>query len=207
MKKSQKKERNLIREEKIKLIESYGGRCICCGSTENVHVDHIKSKKHGGKLTADNAQPLCMACNIFKADREIDFRSHPMRGRIIPGPTISFSVRVHVGICAEINKLAISKGADVSGWIGIAICNQMRADGADLSPEIEAGVTAFAKKRPSAPPQKKMVAALAGVVQRTSSGYRQEYACLRGGQKRKPGSHSAPLAGLFGPLEDWPSIF
>lgn len=46
------------------------GRCVVCGSQENLHFDHIIPFSKGGtSLTAANIQLLCAAHNLSKRDR------------------------------------------------------------------------------------------------------------------------------------------
>lgn len=46
------------------------GRCVICGSTENLHFDHIiPYSKGGSSLVADNIQLLCAAHNLQKRDK------------------------------------------------------------------------------------------------------------------------------------------
>lgn len=120
-------------------------------------------------MTPDNSQLLCMACNILKVDREIDFRTHPMRFNIIPGPNITIPIRIHALICSEILRLAKTRDMDVSGWVGVAICNQIRADGGVIDAGIEAGIRAFAKARKNIRLHKSMVSAIAGRIYRQNS--------------------------------------
>ena len=46
------------------------GKCIKCGSTENLHFDHIIPYSRGGSsLVAENIQLLCAKHNLAKHDR------------------------------------------------------------------------------------------------------------------------------------------
>lgn len=43
-------------------------RCRQCGSEDDLTIDHIKPKKHGGPSKTWNLQTLCRTCNEAKAD-------------------------------------------------------------------------------------------------------------------------------------------
>ena len=46
------------------------GRCVLCGSTENLHYDHdLPFSKGGTSLTAENVRILCMKHNLKKSDK------------------------------------------------------------------------------------------------------------------------------------------
>lgn len=57
------------------ILTFYDNRCLCCGTDENITVDHIKPLALGGLNTASNIQPLCHRCNSLKRDKEIDYRN------------------------------------------------------------------------------------------------------------------------------------
>lgn len=47
-----------------------GGKCVLCGSTENLHFDHdLPFSKGGTSLSADNIRILCQKCNLKKSDK------------------------------------------------------------------------------------------------------------------------------------------
>lgn len=45
-----------------------GGRCVYCGSTENLQLDHIIPFSKGGATTLENLQLLCQKCNLGKSN-------------------------------------------------------------------------------------------------------------------------------------------
>jgi DNA-binding transcriptional regulator YiaG len=49
-----------------KIIERDNGECQRCGSTENLHVDHIRRMSNFGPPEPFNLQVLCEQCNIEK---------------------------------------------------------------------------------------------------------------------------------------------
>lgn len=46
-----------------------GYRCVRCGATHDLAVDHIHPERHGGTLDLDNLQTLCRSCNSRKGAR------------------------------------------------------------------------------------------------------------------------------------------
>lgn len=66
----------LSEEVKRRVRQRDSDRCLCCGTTQSLQVDHIKSQFHGGGHEENNLQILCKACNSWKGTKEIDFRVH-----------------------------------------------------------------------------------------------------------------------------------
>lgn len=46
-----------------------GARCVYCGSTENLQLDHIIPFSKGGATTLENLQLLCQKCNLEKSNK------------------------------------------------------------------------------------------------------------------------------------------
>lgn len=67
------------RERKRRLVESFGGKCLDCGSTRGLTIDHIIPLSLGGTSFLDNKQILCESCNTKKDNLAIDFRSKELR--------------------------------------------------------------------------------------------------------------------------------
>ena len=55
----------------------YGIKCLKCGSTKNINIDHVKPRKFYPELALDinNLQPLCSWCNKNKGNKIKDYRS------------------------------------------------------------------------------------------------------------------------------------
>ncbi len=78
----------LTLEQWVSIVEHYGNLCVCCGNTGELSFDHVLPVSMAGSFTADNIQPLCLACNMAKRNRHIDYR--PDQGAFAMR---SFSVR------------------------------------------------------------------------------------------------------------------
>ena len=49
-------------------------RCLCCGSTRRLRIDHICARYFGGGHELDNLQTLCEMCNLAKGTKNVSFR-------------------------------------------------------------------------------------------------------------------------------------
>lgn len=56
---------------RIAVFRKYGRKCLMCGSSKKVQVDHIKPVSRFPELAKcmDNLQPLCARCNNWKSDK------------------------------------------------------------------------------------------------------------------------------------------
>lgn len=50
------------------------GKCLKCGSDENLTIDHIVPVSRGGSNRHDNLQVLCRCCNSIKSSYPADYR-------------------------------------------------------------------------------------------------------------------------------------
>lgn len=57
------------------IFDKYGNVCLCCGSINNLTIDHIVPIYHKGLNEIDNLQPLCGSCNSSKGTKIIDYRN------------------------------------------------------------------------------------------------------------------------------------
>jgi 5-methylcytosine-specific restriction endonuclease McrA len=58
------------RKLRMQVLKKYGSRCMCCGSTGKICVDHIKCRKKFPELALEitNLQVLCEPCNHGKGN-------------------------------------------------------------------------------------------------------------------------------------------
>jgi len=49
-------------------------RCLCCGTEDNLSIDHIIPLSKGGSNHLDNLQVLCRSCNSSKKTQVTDYR-------------------------------------------------------------------------------------------------------------------------------------
>lgn len=53
-------------------FDKLGNRCVACGATNNITIDHIIPLAKGGTNCIDNLQPLCHSCNSSKGVKSMD---------------------------------------------------------------------------------------------------------------------------------------
>lgn len=49
-------------------------KCLSCGGTNNLSIDHINPVNRGGENKLSNLQTLCKSCNSKKSDKYKDYR-------------------------------------------------------------------------------------------------------------------------------------
>lgn len=54
---------------RFEIYERDGNRCVMCGRSGNLEIDHIVPISKGGKSTLDNLQTLCHRCNTEKSNK------------------------------------------------------------------------------------------------------------------------------------------
>ena len=67
--KNTKSERHITQEIQDKVWNRDGGKCVQCGSNENLEFDHIIPHSKGGANTYRNIQLLCEPCNRSKSNK------------------------------------------------------------------------------------------------------------------------------------------
>lgn len=72
----------LYKKQKQRILERDGHRCMQCGSTKKLHIDHIVPVSKGGTSDDDNLQVLCEKCNTSKGAK-IVHESSTNRPRIV----------------------------------------------------------------------------------------------------------------------------
>lgn len=71
--KNKNKRRYVSAKTKARIFER-DKKCLCCSSTKDLTIDHIKSIWQNADSIEDNLQTLCRRCNILKGPNEIDYR-------------------------------------------------------------------------------------------------------------------------------------
>jgi hypothetical protein len=56
---------------RLKIYERDGYRCVTCGSSDRLSLDHIKPVKLGGSDAEANLQTMCRSCNSRKGARVV----------------------------------------------------------------------------------------------------------------------------------------
>lgn len=74
-------EGELTVDEWVQVCAQYGNKCLACGETERLTIDHIVPLSKGGRNDVSNIQPLCWWCNTTKNAKIIDLRQIPENER------------------------------------------------------------------------------------------------------------------------------
>ncbi len=71
-----------------------GNKCLCCGVTRRLQIDHISPHHLGGHNHEDNLQTLCGPCNRLKATDNINFRVRRTALEVAPPelPDLAFTI-------------------------------------------------------------------------------------------------------------------
>lgn len=69
--------RGVTKQDRKNVFEYYGRRCLRCGSTRRLVLDHVKALYCGGRHDPDNLQPLCWVHNQEKGIKTADYRPFP----------------------------------------------------------------------------------------------------------------------------------
>lgn len=69
-----KSNKGITQKEWTDLCNKYDNKCLCCGTKENITLDHVFPISLGGADSIINAQPLCGSCNSKKGVKYIDYR-------------------------------------------------------------------------------------------------------------------------------------
>lgn len=56
------------------ILQAANHKCLRCGSTGSLTMDHVVPLSKGGLHKAENIQPLCRSCNAKKGVQAIDYR-------------------------------------------------------------------------------------------------------------------------------------
>ena len=54
--------------QRRRVFKRDGNRCVKCGSTERLEIDHIVPRSRGGGNEESNLQTLCHGCNLAKGN-------------------------------------------------------------------------------------------------------------------------------------------
>lgn len=74
--------RGVSSEDWKRILEFYGNKCLKCGSTEKITLDHVIPLTLGGWHDPSNIQPLCLSCNSGKQNRSCaDYRPWNKKAR------------------------------------------------------------------------------------------------------------------------------
>jgi len=61
--------RYILENIRLYVLQRDNYRCVACGSTSYLEIDHIIPLSKGGSSRAENLQVLCRSCNLSKGNR------------------------------------------------------------------------------------------------------------------------------------------
>lgn len=61
-------------DEWTALCKWFGDKCLACGTSKQITIDHVVPLVFGGTNYITNLQPLCRSCNCTKRMKTIDYR-------------------------------------------------------------------------------------------------------------------------------------
>lgn len=59
---------------RLHIFNRDGNKCLCCGTSDNLSIDHIIPVANGGENDLSNLQTLCKRCNSSKGTKVKDYR-------------------------------------------------------------------------------------------------------------------------------------
>lgn len=62
----------VMRRQRLEKIGNGDLRCVACGATESLTIDHILPRSRGGTDAGKNLQLLCNTCNTSKGNKTMD---------------------------------------------------------------------------------------------------------------------------------------
>lgn len=83
-------------KKNVMLRDSY--KCVYCGSTKELNIDHIMPKSRGGKNTFENTVASCQGCNNYKGNRTpSEAKMYFTRKGFVPyQPTVMEFIKKHL---------------------------------------------------------------------------------------------------------------
>jgi hypothetical protein len=64
--------RPISKSKLIAVMQKSDSKCVACGSSGELHVDHIIPHSRGGSNEIDNLQMLCAGCNLSKGTKTME---------------------------------------------------------------------------------------------------------------------------------------
>lgn len=119
--------RRIPKRVRERIFARDGQRCLKCGGTEALTIDHIKPRSKGGTDEEENLQTLCMECNDRKGVREIDLRALVSSETPKGGVDALVSSEVTSLVSSETPTRARSSSRSVSGTVRKSCSGQAAA--------------------------------------------------------------------------------
>ena len=110
-------------------LEKFNHKCVKCGDTERLELDHIIAITEGGDNSESNIQVLCKICNVKKGGKRYAGAEHHSRKNPKQNKYTAYSLRIEPEQLDQLKKLAKENGTSVNHEIRQAIRKLLNCNG------------------------------------------------------------------------------
>lgn len=97
------------------IFDRDGRKCLECGATERLSLDHIIPRSKGGTNDDDNLKTLCVSCNARKRNRDAASSSQGQVNVNAASPSVLGLPSSDIGVLSSGNPLSLSETSPLEG--------------------------------------------------------------------------------------------